>query len=496
MRLPLEARESECLIPIFSDKLTGEASGESVIPDTCSDAGKILDVRGQSLLTGKTISGDEVKLYGEIHAQVIVQAEESEEVFCVSVKLPYELEARRDELNEDCLLTVEAEMPRLEARLINPRKLLVRAKLAAFVCCWKKDKLTLWEAPGDEDPRVCLLKKETVCCYIADAPEKTFSLSDEYVLPFGEGEGKVLSCETEILVSDVKTVGTKLLFKVTGLTRVVLMDGEGRLDCRCFETQFSQMIDSPWAGDDQQVYITPYLSAAEHTVLKDRDEAVLAISLRICVQAVCVARKRCGYIADAYSNIYPIKIEKESFEAVDLEPPRQRRIKLEGTPEMQGCKVLYLVCDGASHRIEDGKDLFPARVRGIGLDPKGELIPLEFTVRGYGEPVDPELDIKWVRAMKCGTPYTEPNGSVVLELNYEELGGKRQALEIICGLETDEEEYRDRENSASFTILWTPGGSLWELAKEYGSTVSAITSANSLKGEFDPQKRPILIPKA
>lgn len=496
MRLPLERRESDCLNPIYSDKLTGEETIEIVIPDTCGDAGRILDVRGQALIQSKTSGGNSVKLSGEVAADVIIHAEDGVTVFCVPAKLPFEFTSQVPEADEECLVTASIEPPKLEARLLNPRKLLIRARISAFISCWRRETVTLWDGKEDDSAQICLLKKEVVCCTVADVTEKSFSVSDEYALPAEEGGSKVLSCETFVSVSDVKTVGSKLIFKVLAETKAIILDADGRLNCRSFETQFSQLIESACASEEPQVYIIPYLTAADHILLTDRDEAVLAANLRLCVQAVCLVRRQQSYIADAYSNLFPLETRKEFFEAMSIEPQRRQELRLRGELDCEDCQVLYLLCDNVSHRKEGERDFFPAVIKGVGLKDEGELIPIELTLKGYGESEGDRGGIRVVSGLTWGSPSVDQGRNVSLEISYNETVGLNQRLEALCAIETDEEKLIDREGMPSFTILCSPGGQLWDIAKKYGSTMSAIAAANSIQGEFDPNLRPIIIPKA
>lgn len=494
MRLPLERRESDCLKPIYSDKLTGEETIETVIPDTCGDAGRILDVRGQALIQSKTSGGGLVRLTGEIAADVVMHGEDGETVFCVPVKLPFEFSSQVPEADEDCLITASIDPPKLEARLLNPRKMLIRAKISAFISCWRRETLTLWDGKEDDASQICLLKKDVVCCTVADVTEKSFSVSDEYALSSSDGGSKVLACETAVSVSDVKTVGSKLIFKVTAETQAIILDGDGRLSCRSFETQFSQLIESACASEEPQVYITPYLMAADHILLTDRDDAVLAANLRLCVQAVCLVRRQQSYIADAYSNLYPLQTQRESFEALSVEPQQHQKLRMKGELDSDDCQILYLLCDGVNHRREGDKDFFPAIIKGVGLKDEGELVPIELTLKGYGEPSSAG-DIRVVSGLSWSTPTVEQGRTVCLEISYEETVGSKQTLDALCSIEADTEKLMDRDGLPSFTILCAPGGQLWDIAKKYGSTTSAIAAANSIQGEFDPDARPIIIPK-
>ena len=496
MRLPLEAKESECLKLIYSDKLSCEESMELVVPDTCADAEKILDIRGQALLVSKAALSDGVLVTACIEADVIFLSEENEPA-CVSSKLNFEFSAIVKGINESSQLVVALEICRLEARILNPRKILIRAELAAEIKVYKETVFTLWnELPEAGENGVYLLSKEAEHSLVAGVGEKSFTISDEYELPGDCHEARIISCVTQLHFEDVKAVGNKLVFKAKAETHTLLSGEGGNIVSASFETPFSQIIETENAWDDVAASINLSLLLADFVALPDRDGGVIAANFKISANAVCTVSKRTSFIADSYSNKYPLAAEYVRVPAVSCQSPHRHRVLLEGELDSGQVELCYLRCQGITIGSDGGRLGITARLGGIGKDEKGNLIPISLSLRGTE---DLQLD-SGCEAVISTTHSTSLNirdmGNMSVEIGFDVTICHSFELDAICAIEADELSPKDSEGRPSLTVLCADKGeSLWDIAKRHGSTIEAIEKANSIDDDFNAKMRPLIVPK-
>ncbi len=498
MRLPLKALESECLKLIYSDKITQEGSIELVIPDTCGDVGKILDVRGQLLINSNKSVSDGLIVSASVEVDIIFLDEDGDSIHTVSVQLPFEFDQTIKGATEDTDAVISMEMCRLDARTLNPRKLLVRAELSADIRCYNEDKFVLWETLENPEEYGIHLKREDIeHSLIMDIGEKSFTVSDEYNMPSDQtGDARTLSCVTEICIDDVKTVGNKVIFKATAKTNAVFLCSDMDISSANFETQFSQIIETDSVRENAQVNIIPYITASDFVFLPDREEGVIAANIKVCVQAICVANRASVYVADAYSNKFSIEAVTADVPVFSLIPSKQMKLRLEGSCGSEIDKVLYIYCGGVCSDINGSKLDFTARICGVGTNSDGLCVPLSATLRG-----SQELDLEANQRVDifdicCCAPDLSDEGRIELEISYCISVRDDEQIDALCAIEVDEEMPVNSESRPSLVILCANyDASLWSLAKEYCSTIEAIRDANSLCGEFDEKTRPLLIPK-
>ena len=496
MRLPLEAIESECLKLIYSDRISQEESTELVIPDTCGDAGKILDVRGQVLINSKKSATESILITAKIEVDIIFVEEDGKTVRNISTTLPFELSHIVKGANEDTDIVASIQMCKLDARMLNPRKLLVRGEVNADVKCYNDDKFVLWEGlKNAEEFSIHLQQKEVQHSLTMDIGEKNFTVSDEYNMPSGHGgNAKIISCVTEICINDVKTVGNKFIFKAVAQTSAVFQDGN-EIFCTTYESQFSQIIESDKAEESAMVNIIHSLLSADFVMLPDREACMIAANFKVCVQAVCTVNKTSCYISDAYSNKFPIELETQAVDIFCAKPAIQEKIKLEGALGMENVTIQYIYCGGVCAEISGDKINLTARICGVACGADGELMPIAATLRASNElGLGKNQHASVINICCC--PVAAFGANISLDVTYCLVICEKGEVTAVCEIEIDAEKPVDHQSRPSLIILCAGGSTnLWAIAKKHCSTIEAITAANSLSGEFDETARPLLIPK-
>lgn len=498
MRLPLERKESKCLKLIYNDKISGEESCELVIPDTCGDVGKILDVRGQVLVTGKKAFENSVCVSAAVEADVLFLAEDMETVHHVSAKLPFELSAVVNGAGEDSYLLAETCLCGIDARMLNPRKLLIRGELLADVRCYNPDIFVLWQTGEfEKELGIRLQSRQLSHSLVTDIGEKSFTLSDEYALPKnGDSPAKLLSCVTGLCVNEVKTVGSKLIFKAVAETNAVFIDSEGDVFSSVFETQFSQIIESDSAQNEPLVDIIPYLTSSDFVLLPDREEGVIAANFKISVQAICIVTTTSDYIADAYSCRYPLEAEKAQVPVFLANTGGKQKLRLEGSFGEENCELIYAYCAGVCTDTAEGKVCFRTEIRGVGKTQEGMLTPLSASLKGCEEFMPEPHRRPDVINLCCGPLTVTQNGSICLDLFYDLVIFENGELSAVCSLEIDSDRPLDFDRRPSLVVLCGDlGTDLWSIAKKYCSDIDAIVAANSLCSEFSEGMRPLIVPK-
>ncbi|MDR0952038.1 MAG: LysM peptidoglycan-binding domain-containing protein [Oscillospiraceae bacterium] len=498
MRLPLEENGSDCLKLIYDDRLSMEESVEAVIPDAYADATQILDVRGTSLFLGKRVMPDSVAVSAAVEADVIFATEDSDAPKCVSVRLPFEFSSIAKGVGEGSEMTVLLELPKLEAKLLNPRKALIRAETAANVKAYENQVFTLWDAADSEDESgVYTLRGELEFALTTALGEKNFTVSDEYLLPTELGGAQLVSAVTRLAVDEVKAVGARLVFKATAHSDVLFMTHEGAPASSHFETQFSQIIEVGTEAEEAQVDIILSIAGTDFVLLLDANRSVLAANIKVFAQAVLTEKKHASYVADAYSNDYKLELKKERLGLSSETVSGKQRLRLSG--ELNGANAEEIVCfncGSVSAHIDGGHIVFSARGSGLGKTDEGCVIPLSAKLTGEENFELEANETLRVRNICCGGARRGERDRIEVDITYEIIICAEEPEEVVSGIETDTDAPISRDSRPSLTVLCSEKqASLWDIAKKYGSSIKAIEEANSLCGEFDERVRPLLVPK-
>lgn len=499
MRLPLNRCESEHFKPIYDNYIQKEDTLDYVIPDTCADVKRILDVRGQLFLLSKKASEDRVIICMSVRADVIYEPDGGGEIQRVSAVIAADRTVTVAGATSDTSVNALASLCSVDARTINPRKLNIRCEALLHLRCWNLESLSVCSGAGEDAP-ICLLQKNYVDFMVTGVREKFFSVSDEYRIPEDKPQNaQLISSATEISVLEVKPVGNKLIFKSAAVTNAIFMCREsGRLFDTVFSSVFSQLIEIEGCGENTGHSVT--VQVCDASLVEDESaKGLFSAEISVFAQAVCCAERESAYIADVYSNVCDIECETAEIEYCKLLSRKSEQLTLRGRLPIcaELTELCYLSACAVCAYAENGRIRVEALVTGVGKDEDGDLCAprlkldesLENDCRG-----DIEVRLDSVRI--SGALITS-GFDITIEVDVDYSLVSRERISAVAGIETGDEAYSRAAKRPSVTVICSNRGeALWDIAKRCGSTVELITAANTEEGVFDPERRPLLVPKA
>ncbi len=507
MRAALHHVESDCLKAIYDNTISKEETLELVIPDYCADVGTILDVRGQYLLSSQKARQNELQISATLEATLVYGAEETGEIQYHMVTIPFELTLPVPGADENSKVVGRYELCGVDVRLLNPRKLLFRANISAHLQVFVQGQFMLSDnlSEGCTLP-VHIQRKKLEHSLILGVREKSFMISDEYRLPPGqEQNAKMLSAATEICVQDVKSVGNKVVVKALAQTRAVFLNEEDSSLFSClFATQFSQIIEVDTYGENMTNIVSILLRNAEFTVSSEKENGFLcAATLQLLAQVVTAEAKTACYIADAYSNCYPLEVETTDLKLERLLPECSLMLNLRGRLQarLTPSELMYVELSEVCTTVEGNKLAVTLDVGGIGRTEGGELVALSVKLTAEERINLAANQSLRICAVCCERPAivgAPQNAEVCVDLELIYRITEHMEISAISALElNNEDEAKRPENRPTLVVLCAPQETdVWSLAKRYGSTVEMIEKANTKGDEFHVNNRPLLIPRS
>ncbi|MEG2071758.1 MAG: DUF3794 domain-containing protein [Oscillospiraceae bacterium] len=479
---------------------------ELVVPDVSADIGKILDVRGQLLLRSRKAETDKIYISADLVVNLIYAAEDNGGVGSVETVIPFGLELDAKGADANSRLVVSCRLCRLEARALNPRKLLLRGEIAVCTSCYAEDKFVVWDGlPEGVEPPIYLRYMELNHSLVVGVRDKSFVVSDEYRLPTSRAPGsKLLSTNTQVCVSEAKAVGNKLVLKASADTVAIFICGESGMPfSQHFSTPFSQIIELDSYGENYSSSVTLELSEAEFVPLPERDgNGALAAQFHVTATAVCTENKTSKYVEDAYSNRFEVEVGFVEITATKTVASYVQRLQLKGNLNAKASlnEITYLATVGVCAELNGEEISCRADVSGVGTGGTGELEALELALRSSFETELAENQYIVIKSL-CYEPLTVigtgRNAEISLDVNVSlDIIEERYASNVNV-LEFDEAAPLRSFGKPSMVVLCSEKeNDLWQIAKKYGSTAEIIEAANSIDGDFSLNQRPLLVPRA
>lgn len=471
--------EEKCLVEL-----------EGVVPDVNEDVGRIASIRCGVLLKSKELDSEGLRVGGEVEAVLLCITENADAV--QTVRLTKEFEA---------LIDVPGQTPdegqsflrvlRAEGKVLNPRKLSVSAEICVEASLWKKEEAVITLLPPQEDAVLLCGLRETLTAVPAEAVgEKSFALTESFVFPRERpAPRRILCAEGAFAIGETSRIGSRLIVKGT-LQLSVLYEAEGyawplRQE---FTAPLSQIVD---LGAENAVCCT--LRCETTSLYCDLTDSIggmcLSAEVHALLQAVCRVREQIECLTDAYSNAMPLRCLMSELSIPQAEETRSVSLtasELIGAGE--DCAELLtalpaLLARGAAVNAE--LDLL-YRTKTGEIAAAHRQLPLRGETPGEDAQI---LSLTWKR---CALQM-EGEGvqcDLEAELRYQTLG--ERTLRALTGAVLDDEHPIESAALPAFTLVHAQGESLWELARRYHSSVSAIENANpgGAAGEM------LLIPRA
>ncbi|MBQ7102722.1 MAG: DUF3794 domain-containing protein, partial [Anaerotignum sp.] len=124
MEMSWKARAGEQVTQILLE-------GDMIVPDSKPDLQEILRCEGMVKIREKRISDDRVSFSGDLEVCVLYRAKNGEKpLYAMKSRLPLEDFLHMDGLAKGMDVSLEAELEHLDCRIINDRKLSVKAILS------------------------------------------------------------------------------------------------------------------------------------------------------------------------------------------------------------------------------------------------------------------------------------------------------------------------------------------------------------------------------
>jgi hypothetical protein len=498
MELSFESVTQEHLQCVARTVLYQEETTESVIPDSFPDAGRIVSCHGQALLRTKECRDGGVTLEGTIRAAVLYLPEEAGKARPLAVQLPFSVRMDNSAVTMHDAVAADLTIKAMDARIVNSRKILVRADLAAAVSVYTATAETFYPTVS-ACPGLQVRREELQVTWPMATGEKAFVISDEVELGDKPPVGALCRWSAVPVVRDRKLIGNKAVFKGTVCLQVLYQTEDENFETFNFQLPFSQFLDLDYEGGEDDVSVTMVLTGAELEPDGLEHCTRLRLTLNALAQAVVTAQRPVTVLRDLYSTRQQVTPQLTTYAlesrldrqllsqtvretiqgpiravvdaAVFLEPPTQSR---EGTRVQLRCpavvSLLYYddngVLQGTTRRMEaqTATDLA-----------EGCLCLPQATTDGVVTAVP-----------------TAGGAEVWFEVAFDVECRAAEQITAVCGAET-----ADLADTARPSVIIRAAGeqeTLWSIAKACRSTEEAIMQANHLTEEDAIGGRMLLIP--
>lgn len=491
MKLEFLKKPMEYLRPVLREVRQVEETGETIIPDSCPDALDVMFSWGTPFVRGKDLGEGVLNISAGVSASGMVQPEGRAAPEVVEFYIPISLKVESGVLHGGQQCRVEAILQRLDAHLVNPRKVMMRASVTILVWVYERELEEHLEEPAL--PEIQVLPKTAPVRCLKALGERTYTVEDVLPLPDDANTQTICAMNCILRHSDSRLSGNRAVFRGEAEMEILCLDETGHLKVCRGMISFSQYIDLGFDGTEEgELRLISGLAGADVSA----DTGGLHVTLQITTTGEVWGREEVRYIGDIYSlrgqvapesihRSYDSLVDRQSFNPAvheildrDLGQPVFVTCRA-GTvsQERQGEQVSFKIPVTVQAVYETGDGVIHGGTTRMELQASTAASPecrFEITVDALGAAEGTGTDLK-----------------VSCELGIHTFS-TMDIQEIVGGELNQEKQPEDGPG----VIIRRPrtGETMWDLAKEYRTTACCIAAVNGLDGDVLPD-RMLLIPK-
>lgn len=457
-----------------------ELSTEVIVPDTRADVYTVLSASGRCQLRQKTLLADRVTLEGTVELEALCQEEEVGQWQIVRGTAPFSLEVEAAGCTEDSIAQVRLELLRCDARIRNPRKLQLQAQLFAGVQVFRRESLTVSEsAAGAQEEDLQLLTESAELEVLRTVCEKKLSAADQ-VQP--EQPGELLHYSVLWRQEEQRVLSGKVLLRGSAILQTVCVR-QDTLIRQEYAIPFSQVAECEGAEPGDTVTVE-YQTLQTQVTLSEGETQTLSCNLTA-TASLCLSRTlHLQVLRDLYSTRFRTESTVEQL-ACPAWRCFEEAIPAQDTCQPQEPAAQVLDCRAQARGFvgEQGRMGGMYTLRVLYRCPEGRLHTAEHTLRVLS---DTPVEARCLTVCAGWRELSVQTEEGALRFRLTALLRGRGQVEQPCRQVSRGALNADRPLQSpppGTLVLRTvqPGETAWSIAKQYGSRVGQILSANRLE---------------
>ena len=289
--------------------------GDMIVPDSKPDLQELMRCEGKMRMKESRISDDRLSFSGELEVCVLYRAKNGEKpLYAMKVLLPVEDFIHMEGLQRGMAVSLQTEIEHLDCRIINDRKIGVKAVLRVDAAAEEKKTampLTDLQGEGVETLTEMLsMERETM------EGKDRFTVKEEMVIPPSRPEiGEILTESVSLTEQEIRPMEGKALVRGNLSIRLLYTDEEGNLGSLTEKIPFSGYLEDEriTAATDLTGRLTVENCRLTPAVDEDGETRSLTADVTVGTELQGREMKEVSVLSDAYASCGTVSLKKEKI---------------------------------------------------------------------------------------------------------------------------------------------------------------------------------------
>ena len=485
-------RDNVCVNHIIGQKTENFiVEGDSIIPDIKPDIINAINTNGTICVYKKEINEGKIKIDGSIDTYIMYLADdENNSVRGLNVNLDFSQVIEMEKAMPDMNLETSFKLKSMECKVINGRKVNVKAFVEANVKVTSKENIDIINNVNLKGIQM-LNENLNINSMIGSGETKVYA-KDTLVIDNIDNLSEIMKADLRISNKDVKVSYNKILAKADLNVRLLYLTDDNRINSVEATVPVMGFIDMPDVSEDN-ICDTKY--EIKNLVIKPNNVEEHSIYMEAEIEIYCEVYKvqEINIIQDLYSPKTNVTFTQKQVNII------QKIETMQGTYNIREKQVVHEIggnkiydvatsVDIKKQTILNDRVLFEGELTlnyiyssNNGVETKQTSIPFTYNMDFQGinqnSKVETSVDIGMQDFVITDNGTIDVKVDIVFNLSVT----KNAKINIIDDIVEDENRSMC---TCSLVVYYVKSGdTLWKIAKKFGSTVEEIARINGIENE-------------
>ncbi len=477
-----------------------------LIPDYFPAAEKIIQCSAVPVIISKEIEGERLNVEGSCRFCIIYQGEEGGEIKSFGETVAFSESFPLKESGSKPWVQTVLRVAGTSCRLLNPRK--ISAKATVSVAVKVRDQETNEAIEGLDCGEAEALFTPATVYTVLDHVVDTVRIQGEIEVHTDIQD--ILKTDGSVCIKDIKILPGKAIVK--GIANLFLLfspeSDPSKVESTSTAIPFSQVLELPQQDEHCMMEATACIVNLRSDVEADEDgkNRLISLTATVLTEGEVYQNLEHRFLSEAYSFRYPLECEQAEISAEELieksevidhlrhelqwEDTKAEIIQIIGTPVIQ-----KITGQNKTLSMEGVLDLSIFMMEGEQCRSIDKVLP--FTVKKEIKQLSEHMRCE-VKPCVLGFDGKLEGGKLEIktEIQCSLMIFAKHTFEVISDLRLDTEHPIEQGDAAPLIVYFAEKGErLWDIARKYATSVSAIKSANEMEQDILNEKRLLLIAK-
>lgn len=467
--------------------------GDMIVPDSKPDILNTICTSGVVCIYKKDVLEGKIRIDGNINTYIMYLADDTQDkVRGINTSLDFSEIIPLPNSEEGMEAMVQTKLKAIECKVINGRKIGIKATLEVEVKIYTKEEIEIVNDIQNAEG-IQMLKENMKINSLVGMGENKIYTKDNITIDNVDNLAEILKTDIAIVDKDVKISYNKILAKAEAKVKIMYLTEDNRINTINAKIPIVGFIDIPNVTEEN---ICDLEYEIKNMILKPNapEEHSIYMELEIGVLAVVYEEKQINLIQDLYSPCEKLEFNKKKITTIRNKQTRKEIKQIREKIQLEGMENKNIIDVDVNPVIEKQDNLsnqivytgnleinFVLASQELQMEVRNSKIPFEYTIDGVeeAENINSKLEME-----VANQDFIVQDGGVVtsnIDLVMNSNMDRNTNVNIMNEIQRNGE--REAEDYSLILYIVKKGDTLWQIAKRYGSTVDDIVRTNGIEDE-------------